>query len=51
MPPKKSKKKTVKKVISGNDMQDMVGNALMNKIGLSTTTDENDTSALDDSNL
>jgi hypothetical protein len=37
MGPKKSKKKTVKKVVTGNDVEDKIGGALKEKMGLNTT--------------
>jgi hypothetical protein len=40
MGPKKSKKKTVKKVVTGNDVEDKIGGALKEKMGLNTTMDE-----------
>jgi hypothetical protein len=34
MGPKRTKKKTVKKVVSGNDMQDMIASNLLGKMGI-----------------
>jgi hypothetical protein len=40
MPPKKQKKKGIKKVISGNDMQETVGAGLLKKMGLGINDSE-----------